>query len=305
MSSLDHTVASIFFRTIQHALVRPNLPADDRNHALCARIRQHFHGEWKEARRAIQDCYDEESLSASLIALVERLREWTGSQARFVFLIDEAEALVAAYQAGGRKRIELEQLLQSLREVSQTTASIGILLSGSNHINVFAREYKNAFFGSSQSIELEGFDDVATASKIVAPRGIETFVQFDAGAVEYAWSLCAGIPQFLWQVGATTALQVKSGPAGRRDIRAAVATLVGPDKARLPFKAYEMLEPIDSMLSLETPRERDLLWMLLYRVGQASSLALEDAALPFVIDQALVAADDRLSWKRRLATLVD
>lgn len=305
LSSLDHSVASVFFRTIQHALVRPNLPADDRNHALCARIRQHFHGEWKEARRAIQDCYDEESLSGSLIALVERLREWTGSQARFVFLIDEAEALVAAYQMGGRKRIELEQLLQSLREVSQTTASIGILLSGSNHINVFAREYKNAFFGSSQSIELEGFDDVTTASKIVAPRGIEAFVQFDSGAVEYAWSLCAGIPQFLWQVGATTALQVKSGPAGRSDIRAAVATLVGPDKARLPFKAYEMLEPIDSMLSLETPRERDLLWMLLYRVGQASSLALEDAALPFVIDQALVAADDRLSWKRRLATLVD
>lgn len=305
LSSLDHTVASIFFRTIQHALVRPNLPADDRNHALCARIRQHFHGDWKEARRAIQECYDEESLSGSLIALVEQLREWTGSQARFVFLIDEAEALVAAYQAGGRKRIELEQLLQSLREVSQTTASIGILLSGSNHINVFAREYKNAFFGSSQSIELEGFDDVATASKIVAPRGIEGFVQFDAGAVEYAWSLCAGIPQFLWQVGATTALQVKSGPAGRSDIRAAVAKLVGPDKARLPFKAYEMLEPIDSMLSLETPRERDLLWMLLYRVGQASSLALEDAALPFVIDQALLAADDRLSWKRRLATLVD
>lgn len=305
LSSLDHTVASIFFRTIQHALVRPNLPADDRNHALCARIRQHFHGDWKEARRAIQDCYDEESLSGSLISLVERLREWTGSQARFVFLIDEAEALVAPYQAGGRKRIELEQLLQSLREVSQTTASIGILLSGSNHINVFAREYKNAFFGSSQSIELEGFDDVATASKIVAPRGIESFVQFDAGAVEYAWSLCAGIPQFLWQVGATTALLVKSGPAGRSDIRAAVATLVGPDKARLPFKAYEMLEPIDSMLSLETPRERDLLWMLLYRVGQASSLALEDAALPFVIDQALLAADDRLSWKRRLAALVD
>ena len=111
LSSLEHTVASVFFKTVQHALVRPNLPADDRNHALCAKIRQHFNGDWKEARRAIQDCYDKESLSSSLIVLAERMREWTGSQARFVFLIDEAEALVASYQAGGRKRIELEQLL--------------------------------------------------------------------------------------------------------------------------------------------------------------------------------------------------
>ncbi|MEG8018792.1 hypothetical protein [Sphingomonas sp. LR55] len=305
LSSSEHTVAGVFFKTIQHGLVRPNLPADDRNHALCARIRQHFNNDWKEVRRAIQDCYDEDSLSSSLIMLVERLREWTGSQARFVFLLDEAEALVAPYQMGGRKRIELEQLLQSLREVSQTSTSIGILLSGSNHMNVFAREYKNAFFGSSQSIELEGFAEVETASQIVAPKGIESFVQFDSAAIEYAWSLCAGMPQFLWQIGATTALQVKSGPASRSDIRAAVATLVGADKSKLPFKAYEMLEPIDSMLSLETARERDLLWMLLYRVAQASSLALQDAAIPFVIDQALVAVDDRLAWRKRLGTLVD
>ncbi|MFT8559954.1 MAG: hypothetical protein ABF719_08915 [Acetobacter sp.] len=304
-SSPEHSVSRTFFKAISHGLVRPNIPAHDRNHALCNRIRQRFGNDWKGARRAIYDCYDEESLSDSLMVLAERLREWSGWNSRFIFLIDEAEALVVAYQAGGKKKLELEQLLQSLREVSQTTGNIGLLLSGSNHINMFAREYKNAFFGSSQTIELEGFSDPFTAKQVVAPKQIENFIKFEDSAVEYAWELCAGMPQFLWQIGATTAFQIKSGIATRNDVRSAVAMLVGPDRARLPFKPYEMLEPIDSMLSLESPRERDLLWMLLYRVAQASSLAAPDAAIPFVIDQSLLAADDQTGWRRRLRSLVD
>jgi hypothetical protein len=305
LASLDQSVSWTFFKAISHGLVRPNIPAEDRNHALCMRVRHYFNDDWKAARKAIHDCYDEESLSGSLMVLVERLRKWTGWDTRFIFLIDEAEALVAAYQAGGRKKIELEQFLQSLREVSQTTGAIGLLLSGSNHINMFAREYKNAFFGSSQAVELEGFPDVDTAAQVVAPKQIGSFVQFDDPAISYAWTLCAGMPQFLWQIGATTSFQVRSGLATRSDIRAAVTMLVGPERVQLPFKPYEMLEPIDSMLALETHRERDLLWMLLYRVAQASSLAAQDAAVPFVIDQSLLAADDRTSWRRRLRTLVD
>jgi hypothetical protein len=59
------------------------------------------------------------------------------------------------------------------------------------------------------------------------------------------------------------------------------------------------------MLSLELPRERDLLWMLLYRIAQASSLVVQNATIPFVIDQALLALDDRMGWTRRLGALSD
>jgi hypothetical protein len=303
--STEHKVASVFFRAISHSLVRPNLPADDRNYALCSLIRERFAGDWRAARRAIQDCYDDESLASSIVALAGKLREWTKSESRFIFLVDEAEALVAPYQTGGVKRTELEQLLQSLREVSQSTSTIGLLLAGSNHINIFAREYKNAFFGSSQTIELEGLGDVTVSSRIINPRGVEQYIQFDPSAVEYAWKLCAGMPQFLWQVGAATAFQVRSGPVTRGDVRGAVTVLVGPERANLPFRPYEILEPIENMLSLELPRERDLLWMLLYRIAQASSLVVQNAAIPFVIDQALLALDDRTGWKRRVGALSD
>lgn len=302
----ERPVSATLFRAISHGLVRPNLSVTDQNYALCSRIRQRFDGDWKQARNSIQECYDEESLSDSLIALSSKLIEWVGCPLeRFVLLIDEAEALVAPYQAGGEKRLELEQLLQSLREVSQTTGSIGILLSGSNHINVFAREYKNAFFGSSQSIELTGLKDAKEAAALIAPKRVSAFIQFDSSAVEYAFSLCAGMPQFLWQVGATVAHLVRVGPATKRDVRLAVSALVGNTKSDLPFKAYEILEPIDSILSLESARERDLLWMLLYRIASASSLVAEDATIPFVIDQALASLDERPSWNRRLRSLVD
>ncbi|WP_124434787.1 ATP-binding protein [Pseudomonas sp. R11-23-07] len=302
----DRSVSATIFRAISHGLVRPNLSATDQNHALCTRIRQKFDGDWKAARKAIQECFDEESLSDSLIALSEKILDWTGAPSeRFILLIDEAEALVAPYQAGGNKRLELEQLLQSLREISQTTGSIGILLSGSNHINVFAREYKNAFFGSSQLIELAGLKDAKEAAALIAPHRVSIFVQFETPAIEYAFSLCAGMPQFLWQVGATVAHLVRSGAATKKDVRMAVAALVGERKAELPFKSYEILEPIDSMLALESARERDLLWMLLYRIANASSLVAEDATVPFVIDHALAALEERSAWNRRLRALVD
>lgn len=304
-ASLDQSVSKTFFKAIARSLVRPNVPAHDRNYSLCRRIREHFGNDWREARKAIFDCYDEESLSDSLVLLADRLREWCGWDSRFIFLIDEAEALVAAYQAGGRKKLELEQLLQSLREVSQNTGGIGLLLSGSNHINMFAREYKNAFFGSSQTIELEGFSSPEISRLVVAPNRIETYIKFEESAISYAWELCAGMPQFLWQIGATTSFRIKSGIATRNDIRSAVAMLVSPNRTQLPFKPYEMLEPIDSMLSLEATRERDLLWMLLFRIAQASSLAAPDAAIPVAIDQSLLAADDQTGWRRRLRTLID
>ncbi|UVL45057.1 ATP-binding protein [Pseudomonas moraviensis] len=302
----QRTVSATLFRAISHGLVRPNLSITDQNFALCSRIRHRFDGDWKAARKSIEECYDEESLADSLIALSYKIVNWVGAPLeRFVLLIDEAEALVAPYQAGGEKKLELEQLLQSLREVSQTTGTIGILLSGSNHINIFAREYKNAFFGSSQSIELSGLKDAKEASALIAPKRVSAFIQFDPAAIEYAYSLCAGMPQFLWQVGATVAHLVRVGTATKRDVRLAIAALIGDNKVELPFKAYEILEPIDSILSLESAREKDLLWMLLYRVASASSLVAEDATVPFVIDHALVSLDERLSWNRRLRSLVE
>jgi hypothetical protein len=301
----DRPVATTVFNAIQRGLVRQNLTASDPNRALSARIRAHFADDWRAAVAAIQECYDEESLSDSLIVLAERISEWTAlSGTRLVLLMDEVEALVVAYNAGGRKKLELEQMLQSLREVSQTTSAIGILLSGSNHIDVFKREYTNAFFGSSQAIALSGFQDRSAAKQLVSPAGVAPYVQFDDAAVDYAMYLCSGMPLFLWQVGATTAFQIRGGSATEADVRAAVTTLVG-GVTTLPFTPYKILEPIENMLGLEPARERDLLWMLLYRVAQVSSLASPDASVPFVLDQTLLGLDTDATWKQRLRSLVD
>lgn len=204
-----------------------------------------------------------------------------------------------------QKKLELEQLLQSLREVSQTSQAIGILLAGSNHITEFARAYKNAFFGSCVRVELGGIKDPASSVKIVAPERVRSFVQFDPDAVEYAVMLCAGMPQFMWQVGAATSALVRSGPAMRSDVRAAVSALIDPKQHDLPFRPYDVLEPLEHMLSLQGRREEDMLWLILRRVAVNSSLVVREAPAHFLIEQGLLEIDGREAWQKRLTTLVE
>jgi hypothetical protein len=302
----NQDVGSVLFNAIAHALAKRNFSAADHNREVGERLQTRVGPQRMAVRTAIQECRDPESLADSLTLLGERLLEWLGcASQRVVFLIDEAEALVLPYHARGAKRLELEQLLQSLREVSQTSQSVGILLSGSNHINEFAREYKNAFFGSSVRIALAGIDDVKFARRIVAPNRLTPYIQFDDSAIQYAIRLCAGMPQFMWQVGAATAYLVRSGPATRADVRRAVTALVGDTSAELPFKPYDVLEPLEYMLALQGAREQDLLWLLLWRIADASSLVAEQAPQHFVLDQTLLGLDDRDCWEKRLLSLVE
>jgi hypothetical protein len=117
----DHNVGTVFFGAITHTLAKRHFSSADRNREVGQRIQARLGGDRSAVRRAIEDCQDPESLADSLILLGERILEWVGGGCRrVVFLIDEAETLVLPYRAGGAKRLELEQLLQSLREVSQS-----------------------------------------------------------------------------------------------------------------------------------------------------------------------------------------
>jgi hypothetical protein len=151
-------VGSVFFAAIAHALGKRNFSYSDHNRAVGERLHARLGPDRGAVRRAIQECRDPESLADSIVVLCERMLEWLVGGHRVVFLVDEAETLVVPYRAGGTKRVELEQLLQSLREVSQMARHVGILLAGSNHIIEFAREYKNAFFGSCARVDLAGLE---------------------------------------------------------------------------------------------------------------------------------------------------
>jgi hypothetical protein len=73
----------------------------------------------------------------------------------------------------------------------------------------------------------------------------------------------------------------------------------------LPFKAYDVLEPLEYMLGLHGAREQDLFWLLLWRVAHASSLANEQVQQHFIVDQELLQIDNSEAWKSRLIALVD
>lgn len=297
-------VSATVFSSIVHVLAK-RISTTDPNTEVVARLQAKLACDWQAARKQLQACYDQESFADSLVYLSEKLLEWMGGACkRVVYLVDEAETLVVPYQEGGTKRVELEQFLQSLREVSQSSECVGIVLSGSNHIDVFAREYKNAFFGSCLPINLKGLDDMTDCGHIIAPHRIRPYVQFDRSAVEYAAEISAGMPLFMWQLGAATAALVRSGPARRTDVRRAVQALV-LDDGSLPFKAYEILEPLEHMLGLRPQPEPDLLWMLLYRLAQSTSLVAPEANIGFILDQTLLSIRNKDVWRQYLVSLTE
>jgi|GEM_PF-2074484 len=304
--SEDSTVSATLYRAIGRALSKREFSATDYNREFGERLKQNAAADWGSMRALVQETWDGDSMADSLMLLVDRVLDVAAmSASRLVLLLDEAEALTYPYNKGGQKKLELEQLLQSLREVSQASDRIAMVLSGSNHITAFAKEYKNAFFGSCVDIELEGLTSVEDASKLIAPARVTPFVQFEPTAIEYGINLCAGMPQFMWQLGAATVHAVRGGVALRSDVRSAVSALVDGDHTKLPFKSYDVLEPIEHMLSLQGDRERDLLWLLLRRVAQTSSLSALHAPWHFLIESQLLELDNKPSWNRRLQTLVE
>lgn len=299
-------VSSVFFGAVSHALSKRHFSNADHNRVIGQRIQAFFNGDAGAAKRAIQSCHETESLSDSLVVLCERVLHWVGGAAeRVIFLIDEAETLVVPYRAGGAKRLELEQLLQSLREISQTSSSVGILLCGSNHIAEFSKQYKNAFFGSCVEVQLGGITEFELARKIVAPNRLAPFVTFQDQAIQHAIDLCAGTPQFMWQVGAASAAMVRNGPITRVDVRQAVASLMDDRSTDLPFKPYDVLEPLEYMLGLHGKREQDLYWVLLWRAAFGSSLANEHVQQHFIVDAELLQIESAEAWRDRLLGLVE
>ncbi|WP_312404552.1 AAA family ATPase [Brevundimonas sp.] len=305
--SSENTVSGTLYKAIGRALTKREFSANDHNREIGERLRQAVaNSRWPSARAVVNECWDKDSLADSLMLLAERMLELLGGNtSRLIVLLDEAETLTIPYQQGGGKKVELEQLLQSLREISQTSDRFAMVLSGSNHITAFAQEYKNAFFGSCVDIELEGLTSVEDASRLIAPPRVKPYVEFDRSAIDYGIQLCAGMPQFMWQLGAATVFALRSGKALRSDVRAAVSAMVDGDHTRLPFRSYDVLEPIEHMLGLQGDRERDLLWLLLRRVALTSSLSAQHTPRHFLIESQLLEFDGRSVWNKRLQTLVD
>jgi hypothetical protein len=298
-------VSAVFFSAIGQALGKRHFSSTDPNGELGDKLRQRLGTDRDVVRNAILELRDPESLGDSLVILSERLLDWAGGATRVIYLVDEAETLVLPYRGSEAKRLELEQLLQGLREVSQNSTKVGLLLSGSNHIAEFARSYKNAFFGSSLQIDLAGMTAPDTARKLVSPDKLAPYIEFTGEPVRYAIEMCAGMPQFLWQLGAATSAFVRSGLVTKADVRQGVSALIGERSIDLPFKAYDVLEPIEHMLGLQGQREQDLLWLLLWRVANSSSLVVNEAQQSYIVDQSLLELDEFESWKSRLFSLVD
>lgn len=300
----ETSVSDVIWHALRYALTKRHNEKDT-NSSLILRLKEQAESQGQDIKHIIRRCYSEESLADTILACSDAIISLLGDSCkRVIILVDEAEALVTAFQNGTKKRLELDQMFHSLREVSQSSVNTGILLSGSHHINIFATDYKSAFFGSCERIDLAGITDFDEARHLVAPIRVGDYIKFEKSAIQYAIDLCAGMPLFMWQVGALTSHLVKSGTARQGDVKRAVEIIVNGLPNNL-FSAYDPLTPIEYDISLEPDNEPDFLWLLLYKIAKSSSLINPIAAKFTSIDQELTSLDVEKSWSDRLSKLIE
>ena len=299
-------VSDVIWQNLKAVLTK-NVIKNDLNAPLIFKLKEIAESQGQDLKYIIRSCWSEDNnLSDTISAYSEAILDLLGEKyKRVVILFDEAEALVTAFQNGPTKQLELEQMFHSLREVGQSSVSTGILLSGSHHINVFATDYKSAFFGSCDRIDLAGITDFEEAKHLVAPTRIRDYIEFEKSAIEFAIELCAGMPLFMWQVGALTSHLVKSGVARKGDVKRAVEMIVNGIPHNLFSSSDQLLTPIEFDIALEPDKEPDYLWMLLYKIAKSSSLINPIAARFTSIDQELISMDAEKAWSDRLSRLIE
>ena len=303
LANENHSVSKIIWDAIKRPFTK-NIVSRDNNYHLANKLKDTADSTGQEIKHLIKSCYDEESLADTIIEYSEVILNLLGEKyTRVVLLIDEAEALVEAFKAGKNKEIELEQMFHSLREVNQLSPSTGLLLSGSHHINIFAEDYKSAFFGSCARLNLEGIVEFDQAKHLIAPTQVKPYVEFEKSAIEYAIEICAGMPLWMWYVGALTCHKVKSGKVTISDVKRAVKRLVSGDD--LFFTPVDALTPLEFEIGLEPNKESDFLWILLHKIAFASSTTDRSASKHTIVDRHLCTVDTEEAWLSRLSRLTE
>ena len=136
---------------------------------------------------------------------------------------------------------------------------------------------------------------------MIAPGRVRDWVQFEKSAIEYAIEICAGMPLWMWYIGALTTHAVKGGKATISDVKRAVELLVSDEK--IFFTPVKTLQPLEFEISLEPNREFSYLWLLLYKLAAATATIDRSAPRLSFLDRDLLALDTEQAWLDRLSRL--
>ena len=103
---------------------------------------------------------------------LRRLRELVpGRISQIILVLDEFDKLLEHYRKGFAA--DVEDLTNQLRRAATEEQDIGLILAGSDLMRTVVGQYRNALYGSTVDIYLEGFDgkkDRVAIKHIIIPE---------------------------------------------------------------------------------------------------------------------------------------
>jgi len=115
-----------------------------------------------------------------------------------VLLFDEFDKLLEHYRKG--HEADVEELTNQLRRAATEEKDLGVVLAGSDLMEIILGQYRNAMFGSASRLRLECFDraqDRVFARAIIAPESLKGRRRFSDAVLDQIVQITGGHPLFM------------------------------------------------------------------------------------------------------------
>lgn len=193
---------------------------------------------------------------------VRRLRELAaGRLSQIVLVLDEFDKLLESYWKG--YEAEVGGLTNQLRRAATEEMDIGLVLAGSDLMRRVVGQYRNAFYGSATTIQLECFTGGKhrlSARRIVAPEALRRRRLFGEDVLDDIIRITGGHPLYMRLVACAAAHLSRRQRVTRGTVNEAVHRLLRnvvlqghlPDVPTLvmqPLQAVRLLETTDQLLA--------------------------------------------------------
>ncbi len=221
---------------------------------------------------------------------------------RVVLLFDEFDKLLESYRSG--YRADTEQLLNELRRAATEDPNLGLVLAGSDLMQVILGHYRSAMYGSATSMKLLGFSEgetLAAAREIIAPKLVRTHREFSDSVIRLVVRITGGHPLYMRQIGCACALLTKRRHVTEGTVMTSVKALLRGEilAGDIPDFPNTVTQPLQSLKLMESRSDELVGRLALCQL--ARHVRLERPQVPWITvsgDDQLLAVRPAGTWNR-------
>lgn len=198
---------------------------------------------------------------------------------RIIFLFDEVDKLATMHFAGEPYRSAAEEIVWSLRDLTQRVGNIGFVFAGSSAAKkIFITNPEAPFFGSGIHYELPPFSsdtkiNEEASRSLVEPAKIRGVFSLPKDSLDYLLWICSGIPYYMKLLAGSTYAVSRQSYILKSDINEGLYALLGNTTGIPTLGGGDGTRGADELrtIALEKGLNRTLMLAVLYATAEMES----------------------------------